>query len=601
KEARLAMAKNPSKKTALQQFGKRSRSLRFGDFFSRFPNLRKSQPHFEVVVSPDQFGTVSGSENALIFGASLHDILERAPFTTKGRLCIPYVLHRCFSEISKKGIRSEGLFRLSGSAPKILQLESIFSQEPHFGKDIDLSAYDVHTLAGTFKKLLRSLPEPVIPHHLHIYYLNGYRMFLVYLWMSNKSASDEQNLSILSSLGHRMDAEHFDLLKYIIAVAAYVESEKESNKMTAEALAIVLAPTCTGLDGIINRLPATANRMSASLGRTSNGRNSSSNNVLQLSVVKDLEQWTSLFRFMINYHEELLQNWTGGNQSEEQAQESAESIQESASESELDAESEVLPSPVPSEEVKEEIPAPVSPLTTDFRLSFEDFVLPELSLESLTSRETRSKAYDNIDIGSGILNASQGANGSAEYFTPTTKLADGEAQDNDSSENSEGEHESQENKEEQAQEHEGEGHFQHQTSSTFNAGPTPSTPKTPREELMALRSGRENMYNHLLRQWKSREESRSPRGPRNRSQTSSGAFSRSVLGTSTQVAPADVPASQLVILCEKEADIKEQSKEEDVVTLTPNTESQKMKTVLTRQSIDSGVYSADGLSLSDLE
>ncbi|KAI9287676.1 Rho GTPase activation protein [Umbelopsis sp. AD052] len=563
------MAKNPSKKTTLQQFGKRSRSLRFGDFFSRFPNLRKSQPHFEVVVSPDQFGTVSGSENALIFGASLHDILERAPFTTKGRLCIPYVLHRCFSEISKKGIRSEGLFRLSGSAPKILQLESIFSQEPHFGKDIDLSAYDVHTLAGTFKKLLRSLPEPVIPHHLHIYYLNGY----------HKSASDEQNLSILSSLGHRMDAEHFDLLKYIIAVAAYVESEKESNKMTAEALAIVLAPTCTGLDGIINRLPATANRMSASLGRTSNGRNSSSNNVLQLSVVKDLEQWTSLFRFMINYHEELLQNWTGGNQSEEQAQESAESIQESASESELDAESEVLPSPVPSEEVKEEIPAPVSPLTTDFR----------------------SKAYDNIDIGSGILNASQGANGSAEYFTPTTKLADGEAQDNDSSENSEGEVESQENKEEQAQEHEGEGHFQHQTSSTFNAGPTPSTPKTPREELMALRSGRENMYNHLLRQWKSREESRSPRGLRNRSQTSSGAFSRSVLGTSTQVAPADVPAPQLVILCEKEADIKEQSKEEDVLTLTPNTESQKMKTVLTRQSIDSGVYSADGLSLSDLE
>lgn len=115
-----------------------------------------------------------------------------------------------------------------------------------------------------------------------------------------------------------MDPAHFDLLKYIIAVAAYVESEKESNKMTAEALAIVLAPTCTGLDGIINKLPATNNRMSASMGRTSNGRPSSTNNVLQLSVVKDLEQWTSLFQFMINYHEELLQNWTGGIESEEQ-------------------------------------------------------------------------------------------------------------------------------------------------------------------------------------------------------------------------------------------------------------------------------------------
>jgi hypothetical protein len=119
------MTNNSSKTTAFQQFGKRSRSLRFGDFFSRFPNLRKSQPHFEgkavrkrlldfglnandcsahiVVISPDQFGGGGDPANALIFGASLHDILERAPFTTKGRLCIPYVLHRCFSEISKKG------------------------------------------------------------------------------------------------------------------------------------------------------------------------------------------------------------------------------------------------------------------------------------------------------------------------------------------------------------------------------------------------------------------------------------------------------------------------------------------------------------------
>jgi len=84
------------------------------------------------------------------------------------------------------GIRSEGLFRLSGSAPKILQLENIFSQEPYFGKDVDLSAYDVHTLAGTFKKLLRSLPEPVIPHHLHVYYLNGYRMFIFYGWVTGE-------------------------------------------------------------------------------------------------------------------------------------------------------------------------------------------------------------------------------------------------------------------------------------------------------------------------------------------------------------------------------------------------------------------------------
>src|ERR1700731_4716803 len=107
-----------------------------------------------------------------------------------------------------------------------------------------------------------------------------------------------------------MDRQHFDLLKYIIAVAAYVESEKAANKMTAEALAIVLAPTCTGLDSIMNRLPAT-NPLASSLGRFTFSRSMSSNSVRHLSVVKDLEQWTSLFQFMITHHEGLLRNWTG--------------------------------------------------------------------------------------------------------------------------------------------------------------------------------------------------------------------------------------------------------------------------------------------------
>jgi hypothetical protein len=254
-------------------------------------------------------------------------------------------------------------------------------------------------------------------------------------------------------------------------------------------------------------------------------------------------------------------------------------------------------------EEKEDIPSPVSVLTTDFRLSFEDFVLPEFSLASLTSRETRSKAYDDTDIGSGILNAPQNANSSAEYFTSTSELPDDENQDETISENSEGEEELLEDKEEQVQEyeHEEEALLQRQGSSTFPITPPLKTPKTPRDELMALRSGRENMYNQLLRQWKKREESRSPMAPRSRFQTGSGAFSRSVLCTSSQVAPATVSSPQLVSLCGKEVDNKEHTKDKDGRSLTTNPEHLQMKKILTKHSVDSGVYSADGISLSDLE
>jgi hypothetical protein len=115
-----------------------------------------------------------------------------------------------------------------------------------------------------------------------------------------------------------MNRHHFDLLKYIIAIAAYVEKEKTHNKMTAEALAIVLAPTCTGLDGIINKLPNSKEKererdiLGVSLGWNTFNRSTASKNVLPLNVVKDLEQWTALFQFMIINHEKLLVNWTSG-------------------------------------------------------------------------------------------------------------------------------------------------------------------------------------------------------------------------------------------------------------------------------------------------
>jgi hypothetical protein len=68
-----------------------------------------------VVIATNQ-GRSAGTarEDAVIFGASLHDILDRSSFTTKGGLCVPYVLHRLFTEISRKGecyqcVRSQGI------------------------------------------------------------------------------------------------------------------------------------------------------------------------------------------------------------------------------------------------------------------------------------------------------------------------------------------------------------------------------------------------------------------------------------------------------------------------------------------------------------
>lgn len=61
----------------------------------------------------------------------------------------------------------EGLFRLSGAASDVRQLANEFDRPPYFGKHLDLSTYDIHTITGVVKKYLRALPEPVIPRHFH--------------------------------------------------------------------------------------------------------------------------------------------------------------------------------------------------------------------------------------------------------------------------------------------------------------------------------------------------------------------------------------------------------------------------------------------------
>lgn len=65
----------------------------------------------------------------------------------------------------------EGLFRLSGAASDVRQLANEFDRPPYYGKHLDLSTYDIHTITGVVKKYLRALPEPVIPRHLHSRFL----------------------------------------------------------------------------------------------------------------------------------------------------------------------------------------------------------------------------------------------------------------------------------------------------------------------------------------------------------------------------------------------------------------------------------------------
>lgn len=392
-----------------------------------------------------------------------------------------------------------------------------------------------------------------------------------------------------------MDRQHFDLLKYIIAVAAYVESEKAANKMTAEALAIVLAPTCTGLDSIMNRLPAT-NPLASSLGRFTFSRSMSSNSVRHLSVVKDLEQWTSLFQFMITHHEGLLRNWTGVSADEADKvrmekrfydqvrllttllQESVQSIREADWISVADVKAEDIPeSPTLAEEVTSAV-ASLSAFDTGLRFSFEDFVLPEITMESFKSTDPHPEIVDNVDEVESNMDNSSNSNSDDDIQQSTTDSAEDSSLMESQGANSK---------------------LEDSLLSKSETAVSYESTASPRYENPEEKNVRESNYRRLLDQWKSREVAAVPDLPDRHSHQLSGSVVRSDRVGRSQVIATGIGSPHKVAL--RRADIEEKtSAAQGGQAMAPQRESHGMKKYSSRQSMDSGVYSADSMSLSDL-
>lgn len=105
-----------------------------------------------------------------IFGAPLEFAAQCGTITSFG-LSVPDPVNRCFNEILERGLRIEGLFRLSGATVEVEALQMEFDKPPTYGKYLDLKNNDIHAITSLVKKYLRTLPDPVIPSVSHSSFL----------------------------------------------------------------------------------------------------------------------------------------------------------------------------------------------------------------------------------------------------------------------------------------------------------------------------------------------------------------------------------------------------------------------------------------------
>uniref|UniRef100_H2YZ16 Uncharacterized protein n=1 Tax=Ciona savignyi TaxID=51511 RepID=H2YZ16_CIOSA len=142
----------------------------------------------------------------------------------------PIVVDMCISEIEKRGMDSEGIYRVSGSHDEIIELKAAFDQ---LGSEVNLTAYeDVNTIAGALKLYLRELPVPILPYRLYSRFINA-----------AKISHEDGKLDAVRMALSATPGAHFETIKYLIQHLGRVSDISGENQMTSHNLGIVFGPT----------------------------------------------------------------------------------------------------------------------------------------------------------------------------------------------------------------------------------------------------------------------------------------------------------------------------------------------------------------------
>ena len=159
---------------------------------------------------------------------------------------IPTVVAKCGIFLKQKGTDVEGIFRLSGSARRIKDLQEIFDSPKLYGKDLDWSGYTVHDAANVLRRYLNQLPEPVIPLNFYERFRDPLRHHQLYAASDVDAKSDfdvEQVVVGYQQLIQKLPPLNRQLLLYILNILSLFVAKSDQNLMTSSNLAVIFQPS----------------------------------------------------------------------------------------------------------------------------------------------------------------------------------------------------------------------------------------------------------------------------------------------------------------------------------------------------------------------
>ncbi|KAL9935547.1 hypothetical protein V8E36_005895 [Tilletia maclaganii] len=160
-----------------------------------------------------------------LWGPSLIELAEK-----EGR-DVPLGLERMLAEIEARGLREQGIYRISGAKSAIMALKEAFTHQAPETIDIAHGEFsDVHTIAGTVKQWFRDLPDPPVP-------FSHYDRIIE----AEMIKDPDMRMHVIRDLVWDFPKAHFDCFRRIIEHLARVVEEAQHNKMFQQQIGLVFA------------------------------------------------------------------------------------------------------------------------------------------------------------------------------------------------------------------------------------------------------------------------------------------------------------------------------------------------------------------------
>ncbi|XP_029200262.1 rho GTPase-activating protein 15-like isoform X4 [Acropora millepora] len=159
-----------------------------------------------------------------VFGCHIGHLCERE------RTSVPLFVNDCIAAIEKRGLSFDGLYRVCGNVSTVQKLRIMVDQEEKVVLG-EAPFDDVHALTGSLKLYFRELPEPLIPYD----FFSGFVTAI-------KQSTRKDKLTAMRSLAAQMPKVNCETLKLLLRHLRKLMEHSETNRMTAQNLAIVWGP-----------------------------------------------------------------------------------------------------------------------------------------------------------------------------------------------------------------------------------------------------------------------------------------------------------------------------------------------------------------------